>query len=422
MFTNTKIFSCAQKLLKLDIIKGIISGIGEIVKCLIFDPFCGATEEMLLGAMLGCGANEWRVRSAVEGLCDAPLDVQDMQNGRLASTLAGINVAQARKRHPDMERDDAIAKLNVMHENQPVRVDAMNIVGSIFDAHECLYGPGTSMDVYTMSLIAGICTAYDSLGRPVVQATPAALGGGIIDVDGKKLPVPRPETLEILKRSRLISQGGPFDGELLTVAAAAILGYYVQSSSRYYPDNRPLEVGYGSGKLDLPLPNVLRATLCEADEALIIDRMELLETNVDDVTGEVLGSLIEELMAMGAMDVCVVPVTMKKGRSGHIIRAVVKADDGPAIARRIMYETGSLGVRVLPVKHRFIARREIVVINTKIEENFYDMRFKVSSDTDGRVIDVSVEYDDAKKVSGEMAMPLKTVMRIAEAEAWKKYS
>ncbi len=169
------------------------------------------------------------------------------------------------------------------------------------------------------------------------------------------------------------------------------------------------------------MPNVLRATLCEADEALIIDRMELLETNVDDVTGEVLGSLIEELMAMGAMDVSIVPVTMKKGRSGHIIRAIVKADDGPAIARRIMYETGSLGVRVIPVKHRFIAKRDVIVINVLINENFYDMRFKVSSDTNGKVLDVSVEYDDARKVAKELALPLKTVMRIADAEGWKKY-
>jgi pyridinium-3,5-bisthiocarboxylic acid mononucleotide nickel chelatase len=205
------------------------------------------------------------------------------------------------------------------------------------------------------------------------------------------------------------------------VGAAATLAFYVRSSSRYYPDYEPVAVGYGGGGPDLPLPNVLRATLCEEDEALIADRMELLETNVDDVTGEVLGSLIEELMAMGAMDVCVVPATMKKGRAGQIIRAVVKAEDGPAVARRIMLETGSLGVRVMPVRHRLVARRETVVIGVNFKENVYDMRFKLAGDTGGRIIDLSVEYDDAKKVSNELAMPLKTVMRIAESQAWKKY-
>jgi hypothetical protein len=395
---------------------------GENLKCLIFDPFCGATEAMLLGAMLGCGADEWRVRSVVEGLCEAPLDVQDAQDGRLASKVASINVAEARGRHPDMGRDKALEKLNVMHENQPVRVDAMKVVESLFRARESLYGPGPKMDIYTMALITGICTAYDALGRPPAFSTPVATGGGVVDVNGKTTPVPRPETLKLIEGSKLIARGGPFDGELLTSGAAAVLAHYVQASSRYYPEYVPLSVGYGGGTLDLPLPNVLRAVVCEADDALIMDRMELLETNVDDVTGEVLGGLIESLMEMGALDVSIIPVTMKKGRAGQIIRAVVRSEDGPAIARRIMFETGSLGVRVIPVKHRYIAKREVIVMGVKIEDNVYDMRFKVSSDTKGNVIDLSVEYEDARKVARELALPLRTVIRKAEAEAWKKYS
>lgn len=392
------------------------------MKCLIFDPFCGATEDMLLGALLGCGADEWRVRSAVEGLCDAPLDVQDMRNGRMTTKMAAINKAAARKGHKVLGRDEALEKMNVMHENQPVRVDAMNVVRRMFDVHESLYGPGMRMDIYTIALITGICAAYDALGRPLAYSTPAALGGGIVESGGKKAPIPRPETLQIVEGSKLIIQGGPFDGELLTAGAASALAYYVKSSSRYYPDNMPLAIGYGGGMLDLPLPNVLRATLCEVDDALIPDRMELLETNVDDVTGEVLGGLIETLMEMGALDVSIIPVTMKKGRTGQIIRAIVKPEDGSAIARRIMLETGSLGVRVLPVKHRYIAKREIVVMSVTLEENVYDMRFKVSSDTKGNAIDLSVEYDDAQKIARELALPLRTVMRKVEAEAWKKYA
>lgn len=391
------------------------------MKCLIFDPFCGATEEMLLGAMLACGADEWRVRSAVEGLCDAPLDVEDRQNGRMMAKVASINKAAARKGHKAMGRDEALEKLNVMHENQPVRVDVMEIAGSAFDAVESLYGKGYRMDVYTMALITGICAAYDSMDRPMVYSTPVAMGGGTAGSGDKRMPIPRPETMRLVEGSKLIVQGGPFDGELLTPGAAATLAYYVKESSRYYPDNRPRAVGYGAGSMSLPMPDVLRATLCEVDDALILDRMELLETNVDDVTGEVLGALIEDLMAAGAMDVSIVPVTMKKGRSGQIVRAIVRAEDGPAIARKIMLETGSLGVRVIPVKHRFIAKRDVIVLPVTIEDNVYDMRFKVSSDTSGGMLDVSVEYDDARKVAKELALPLKTVIRKVEAEAWKKY-
>lgn len=396
----------------------LIAGIGEIVKCLIFDPFCGASASMILGALLGCGADEWRVRSVVEGLCDAPLDVQESRSGRMAVKLAELNVKAARKSHPDMEREAVLEKMNVMHENQPVRVDSMEIAKKIFDAHEALYGKGHKMDIFTIAMIAGICTAYDSLKRPYVQSTPAAMGGGSITTNAGTEPVPRPVVLKALEGSIVITQGGPLDGELLTLTAAAVLAYYVQESGRYYPENRTLAVGYGgeSGETQ-----ALRATLCEIDDALIGDRMELLETNVDDVTGEVLGSLIESLMDMGAMDVSIIPATMKKGRTGHIIRAIVKADDSPHIARRIVLETGSLGVRVLPVKHRFIAQRKIANIDTPIEGNHYDMRFKVATDTNGKILDVSVEYEDAKMVSRELALPLKTVMRIAESEAWKHY-
>ncbi len=192
-------------------------------------------------------------------------------------------------------------------------------------------------------------------------------------------------------------------------------------SGRYYPENRPLATGYGLGYLDLPVPDLMRAVLCEVDDALIGDRIELLETNVDDVTGEVLGHLIEELIEMGARDVSIIPATMKKGRSGQLIRVVCKAEDGPALSRRMMLETGTLGIRVIPVKHRHIAKRDVRVINVCVDDNTYGLRFKVATDMNGHILDLSVEFDDAKKVARELSIPLKTVIRKTEAEAWLQY-
>jgi len=105
-------------------------------------------------------------------------------------------------------------------------------------------------------------------------------------------------------------------------------------------------IGYGAGSKDLHIPNVLRIIKGEIDDALISDRIEMLETNVDDVTGQVLGNLIEELMNAGARDVSIIPATMKKGRSGHVIQV----DSQNLRIRRclpgkIIEETGSLGVR-----------------------------------------------------------------------------
>lgn len=389
---------------------------------MIFDPYCGASEQMVLGALLGCGADEWRVKSAVEGLCGAPLRVTEAKKDSMTVKLAVISEKDAKVWPGFLTREEAVERLNVMHENEPVRNDAMNIVRLLLDAKE---GTGSddpaSVSIASIAMIAGICTAYDSLGRPRVQCTPVALGGGMIDTECGPVPVPRASTATLLRNTKLLTKGGPFDGELLTPEAAAILAFYVVESSRYYPENRMIAAGYGEGYLELAMPDVLRVTLCEVDDALIGDRIELLETNVDDVTGEVLGNLIEELLTMGARDVSIISATMKKGRSGQLIRVVAKAEDGPALSRRIMLETGTLGVRVIPVKHRYIARREIKVIKVDIEGTEYNLRFKVASDTNDKLLDLSVEYEDARKVAREMAIPLKTVMRKAETEAWQKY-
>jgi uncharacterized protein (TIGR00299 family) protein len=392
------------------------------LKCLIFDPYCGASEQMILGALLGCGADEWRVKGAVEGLCGAPLLVRDVRKDSRSVKVAEIDDRHARGIWPAyLTKDEAINKLFVAHESEPVRTDATCIVRSIIDAREKAGSGEPAISIGSVAMILGICTAYDTLGRPYVQSTPVAMGGGMVDTACGRMPVPTPETMMVLNGSGLIVQGGPFEGELLTLEGAAILAYLVNASGRYYPENRAIATGYGQGYQELPVPDVLRAVLCEVDDAMIADRIELLETNVDDVTGEVLGNLIEELIEMGARDVSIIPATMKKGRSGQLIRVVCKAEDGPALSRRIMLETGSLGVRVIPVKHRHIAQREIKVINVCVDENTYPMRFKVATDTNGHILDLSVEYDDARRVSREMSMPLKTVIRKSEAEAWLQY-
>lgn len=376
---------------------------------------------MILGALLGCGADEWRVKGAVEGICGAPLKVRDLKKDGLPIKSAEIDEEHARGVWPAyLTRKEALDRLFIAHENEPVRTDAMDIVGAIFDAREKT-GRDAAISIGSLAMILGICSAYDSLGRPFVQSTPAALGGGMIDTACGRMPVPTQETMTVLEGSRLIVQGGPFDGELLTLEAAAALARLVKASGRYYPENRPVATGYGLGYLELPVPDLMRAVLCEVDDALIGDRIELLETNVDDVTGEVLGNLIEELIEMGARDVSIIPATMKKGRSGQLIRVVCKAEDGPALSRRIMLETGTLGIRVIPVKHRHIAKREVKVINVCVENNTYGMRFKVATDLQGHIMDLSVEFDDAKKVSRELSIPLKTVIRKAEAEAWLQY-
>lgn len=143
-----------------------------------------------------------------------------------------------------------------------------------------------------------------------------------------------------------------------------------------------------------------------------------LETNVDDVTGEVLGHLIELLMQEGALDVSVIPAVMKKGRSGNVIRALTRHEDMSRLAGIIVRETGSLGVRVFPSLHRFVAEREEKTVNLNLEGVAYSAAVKISR-MDGNLINVKAEYEDCKRIAEEAGMPLRMIIKKVEELGWR---
>lgn len=181
-------------------------------------------------------------------------------------------------------------------------------------------------------------------------------------------------------------------------------------------------IGYGAGSNDLFIPNVLRIIAGEIDDAFISDRIEMLETNVDDVTGQVLGNLIDELLSAGAKDVSIIPATMKKGRSGHIIQIIAKSEDSGKLARKIIEETGSLGVRIIPVKHRLIAQREMGKVDITVNNRIFPIAVKIARDMQGVLLSISAEFEDCKKTARESGVPVRDVIRIAEEKARQIFS
>jgi hypothetical protein len=245
------------------------------------------------------------------------------------------------------------------------------------------------------------------------------VGGGYVKAAHGVLRVPAPATLEILKESELIFYGKG-DRELLTPTGAALLSYYSKSSEDI-PLGRVMATGYGAGNADLESPNVLRTMILETGESLAIDPIEVLETNVDDVSGEVLGNLFERLMALGARDVSMIPATMKKGRPGSIIKVIAKAEDSPSLAREIFRETGSLGIRVMPVKHRFIAKRRIETIDVEIAQVRARCRVKIAGDDDGQILHISAEFEDCREMASKTGIAVKEVIRNVEERGWELF-
>ena len=149
------------------------------------------------------------------------------------------------------------------------------------------------------------------------------------------------------------------------------------------------------------------------------DRVVQLETNVDDVTGEVLGNLLDLLMEEGALDVAIVPALMKKGRPANIVQVIARREEMDRLARIVMRETGSLGIRIFPSLHRFVARREERTIEVEIEGQVFPVRVKVSLFGDER-IQIKAEHEDCRRIASEVGLPLREVSRRAEERAWRE--
>ncbi|ELY66064.1 nickel pincer cofactor biosynthesis protein LarC [Natronococcus jeotgali] len=263
-------------------------------------------------------------------------------------------------------------------------------------------------------VVGAVALARD-LDPDRIVTTPLSTGGGTVEMSHGEYPVPSPAVVEIAERADWSLRGGPVDAELLTPTGAAILGHLADGVDAL-PSLELAASGYGAGGYDLdPHPNVLRTLVGDGGRELVRDDIAVLETNLDDATPEVLGGLQESLASAGARDVTVLPATMKKSRPGHLVKVICKPEDRERVARALAEETGTLGIREAGATHRWIADREFETVALEVDGESYAVSVKVASDADGEVYDVSAEYDDAARVARESALPVREVLRRAEA-------
>jgi uncharacterized protein (TIGR00299 family) protein len=268
--------------------------------------------------------------------------------------------------------------------------------------------------------VVGSCTAFCSLAPDGCVVLPVSLGGGKISGSHGTYPVPAPATLAILQESGLdVVPGKKSDGELCTPTGAALLSEF--STRVKLPDIgfSVIATGYGAGSRSLPdVPNVLRVFLAETKEPEGGDTVDLLETNVDDVNGEIIAHATSILIREGAYDVCAIPCIMKKGRPGHLIRVVVPSRISQSLAALMAVELGTLGVRCMPHVHRFVAKRSSLDVPVCIGGHEMTVRVKIGS-IDDQIISVKAEYNDVAVLSEAAAIPARTVGRLVETRAWE---
>ena len=286
------------------------------------------------------------------------------------------------------------------------------------DADEVHLHEAGSID--TLVDILGTACALDGLGvfsDTRVVATPIAVGGGTFTFSHGTLSSPGPAVLEIAREHRLAIVGGPGQAELTTPTGIAMLASLVDECVGLYPSMTPTATGLGAGAKELPgAPNVLRLTLGETTSPGRTETVAVLETNLDDATGEYLSHASQSMMEAGAMDVIVIPAVGKKGRPGYLLRVLCDRKDARRLAEVVMVETGTLGVRMTQTE-RVVAERTVVRVPLSLGGRRVSAGVKVSHTPSGRLISVKPEYEEVLALSKRLGVPARHVHQAILAAA-----
>ena len=391
------------------------------MRFLLIDPFHGAAGDMITGALLACGADETRVRSAMRSVVAEPtIGFVDR---------AGIRAIKVDTHAPVCERTLAEVEARIMQAgvSDPVRSMARRVFHRIDAAERTVHGEKAHFHEVgaddAIADIVGACTALESLGVDGVMIRPLALGTGQVKTAHGSYPVPAPATLAILAGSPLeVMINAGETGELCTPTGAALLAEFATTTSTCPEAAVVRAVGYGAGDRNpADVPNVIRIVLLETSAGTLHhDTVDVLETNVDDITGEVLGAALARLMAEGARDASAIPCLMKKGRAGYLVRAICMPDDAERLAAVMAVELGTLGIRCQNSVHRFIADRTILPVKVEIQGKTAEIPVKCGL-MEGRCFTLKVEFDAARTFADELGIPVREVIRRTEEQARARY-
>jgi hypothetical protein len=392
------------------------------MRTLAFDGRMGAAGDMVLGALVSAGADPDAL-APVEDALGVAYDVAETDRNGIEAGDVTVRGAgeRAEGHHHTRTYPEVVDLVESMDLPEGVESDARSVFRILGEAEAAVHG--TDLDDTAFHEVGADDAVADVVGAALLVAdldpdrvvtTPLSAGGGEVTTAHGTYPVPAPAVVEVAERADWTLRGGPVDAELLTPTGAAVLAHFAEGVDAL-PGIRVTASGYGAGDREFDeRANVLRAVLGTGGE-LPSESIAVLETNLDDAAPVVLGGLQETLSEAGARDVSVVPLTMKKSRPGHLVKVIARPEDAERVARRLAEETGTLGVRRAAADHRFVAERSVETVAVAVEGTEYGVDVKVASDDAGTVFDVSAEYDDALAVARETDLPVREVLRRAEA-------
>jgi uncharacterized protein (TIGR00299 family) protein len=239
--------------------------------------------------------------------------------------------------------------------------------------------------------------------------SPLNVGGGSVVCAHGAFPIPAPATLELLKNAPVYS--GEIQKELVTPTGAAIVSVLASRFS-HFPAMKTEKTGYGAGTRNFKnSPNVLRISVGETAERhpspFPVEEITVLEANVDDMTPQVFGYVMEQALQNGALDAFGTPVQMKKSRPGMLLTVLCRTEDSQSLTKLILVETTTLGVRMRKESRAALTRRHV-----NVRTKWGEVRMKLAN-LNGSISNYAPEYEDCRQIAKEKKVPLKTVMQEA---------
>ena len=395
---------------------------------LYLDPWSGLSGDMMLAALLDAGgeAAESALHEAVAslGLRDTAVEITRATEWGIACTRINVRAEQS---PPLRHLSDMLEVIEQAAVSERVKARAVAAVRRLAEVEAGIHG--CSVDEIHFHEVGAVDTIVDVVGTFVlVEALEVdevfvgtiPVGGGTVEIAHGRMGVPAPATAALLAGYQVT--GGPEMRELTTPTGALLAGQ-LQARQGPLPTMTIKAIGYGAGTMKLEHgPNVLRVVLGEAADAadaepasavngLAPDAVVELQTNLDDVSAEVIGHALRRLREVGSLDAWTVSAQMKKDRPGVVLHVLVTAGQEAVAVRVIFEETGTLGVR-RSVLSRYVADRGTVRVSVAGR----DIGVKWGK-WEGRMVSLAPEYEDAAAAAASLGIPVREVMHLASEAA-----
>ncbi len=380
------------------------------MKLAYVDASAGVSGDMFLAALIDAGLPIETLREQL-ALLNLPekvdVRVEDTHKGAMRAALVSVDAPES---HHHRHLADIQAMIETSQLPDAVKRSSLAVFQVIAEAEAHVHGETIDHVHFhevgaldSITDIVGAAIGLHELGIERLYASALPYGSGQVKTEHGSLPIPAPATLEILSRAHAPLFPSSAMGEQVTPTGAAILA----TLATFERPNLTLErIGLGAGRKDFPWPNVLRLWLGRSSADLDLPLI-LLETNIDDMNPQFYGSVMARLFEAGARDVFFTPIYMKKNRPATMLSVIARRSDEAALARILLEQTSTLGMRMQPV-YRIEADREF----KQVETAFGPIPVKIKI-LDGRRIQAQPEYDACLKAAETHQAPVGEVYTAA---------